>query len=104
MTTLSFAFHAPVTDTCCSHLIITQMKSLTIHPRRSIPLHLRTNLLARTAFPCAWLLLVLMACSLEAQTPLVNHADTWRYRKGTSVPQASWKTLADTSLDGTWLS
>lgn len=38
-----------------------------------------------------------------ADTPLVNHGDSWRYRKGTSAPQAAWKTAADASLDATWL-
>src|SRR5437867_8762641 len=41
--------------------------------------------------------------SVLAQMPLVNHGDSWRYRKGTSAPQSNWKTAADTSLDGTWL-
>ena len=36
--------------------------------------------------------------------PLVNFNDTWRYRKGTSAPQADWKTTADASLDASWLS
>jgi len=36
-------------------------------------------------------------------TPLVNHGDTWNYRKGSSEPQADWKTASDASLDGTWL-
>ncbi|HYV27454.1 MAG TPA: hypothetical protein VFA77_07965, partial [Candidatus Eisenbacteria bacterium] len=48
------------------------------------------------------LLLMLVVCSLPAQTPLVNHSDSWRYRKGTSAPQANWKTAADASLDGSW--
>jgi hypothetical protein len=44
--------------------------------------------------------------SAPAQTSLVNHGDSWRYRKGTSAngaPQANWKTVSDASLDGTWL-
>jgi hypothetical protein len=40
---------------------------------------------------------------LDAQTALVNHGDSWRYRKGTTAPQSGWKTIADASLDGTWL-
>lgn len=36
--------------------------------------------------------------------PLVNFNDTWRYRKGTSAPQSDWKTVADGSLDASWLS
>lgn len=39
-------------------------------------------------------------------TPLVNYSDSWRYRKGlpaSGAPQATWKTMADASLDGTWL-
>src|ERR1041384_1707808 len=46
------------------------------------------------------LILILTVCSLPAQTPLVKHSDGWRYRKGTSAPQANWKTAADASLDG----
>ena len=52
------------------------------------------------------LLTILLAFSLQAQTPLVNHGDAWRYRKGTvanGAPQANWKTAADASLDATWL-
>lgn len=37
-------------------------------------------------------------------TPLVDRADTWSYRKGTSEPPANWASVADASLDGTWLS
>ncbi|HXT41884.1 MAG TPA: immunoglobulin domain-containing protein [Candidatus Angelobacter sp.] len=37
-------------------------------------------------------------------TPLVNHADVWRYHKGTNAPQAGWQTISDASLDGTWAS
>jgi hypothetical protein len=40
---------------------------------------------------------------LDAQTALVNHGDSWRYRKGTNAPQSGWKTVADASLDATWL-
>src|SRR5258705_427601 len=53
-----------------------------------------------------WLAIALagtFAFSSLAQTPLVNHGDSWRYRKGTSAPQADWKTVADAGLDGTWL-
>lgn len=34
--------------------------------------------------------------------PLVQHADTWRYHKGTTAPQAGWRTAPDAALDGTW--
>src|SRR5207245_1721761 len=37
-------------------------------------------------------------------TSLVNHADLWRYHKGTNAPQAGWRTIADASLDLTWAS
>ena len=40
--------------------------------------------------------------SAAASTPLVNHGDAWRYRKGTNAPQTNWKTVADASLDATW--
>lgn len=54
----------------------------------------------------AVLWLIHLTCSLHAQIPLVNHGDIWRYRKGTTAngaPQANWKTVAEASLDGTWL-
>ena len=38
---------------------------------------------------------------LSAQ--LVDHSDDWRYRKGTSEPPIDWHTVADASLDGSWL-
>lgn len=38
-----------------------------------------------------------------APAPLVNHGDSWHYRKGTDEPQADWKTVVDAGLDGTWL-
>ncbi len=43
----------------------------------------------------------------EAPLPpetLVAHSDGWRYRKGTSEPVADWKTVAEASLDASWLS
>src|SRR3954469_1265632 len=43
------------------------------------------------------------ASSSLAQIPLVNHGDSWRYRKGTSAPQSDWKTAADIGLDSSWL-
>jgi hypothetical protein len=55
---------------------------------------------------CA-LLQILPALPVGAATPdtlLVNHGDAWRYRKGTSAPQADWKTVGDAGLDGSWLS
>jgi hypothetical protein len=52
-----------------------------------------------------FVLLLLPPLQSRAQTiSLVNHTNTWRYRKGTSAPQANWKTVADAGLDGTWLS
>lgn len=39
-----------------------------------------------------------------APTPLVDRADTWRYRKGTSAPQTNWASVSDASLDASWLS
>ena len=49
--------------------------------------------------------LFLLAVFLEtaAAVPLINYNDSWRYRKGTSAPQANWKTAADASLDPSWL-
>ena len=46
---------------------------------------------------------VLGLTSTLAQTPLVNHGDSWRYRKGTSAPQSDWKTASDSGLDASWL-
>ncbi|HWB03129.1 MAG TPA: hypothetical protein VG796_08910 [Verrucomicrobiales bacterium] len=40
----------------------------------------------------------------SAALPLVNYNDTWRYKKGTSAPQADWKTATDASLSASWLS
>jgi hypothetical protein len=36
-------------------------------------------------------------------TALVNHGDSWRYRKGLSAPQTDWRTDTDANLDATWL-
>jgi hypothetical protein len=51
------------------------------------------------------ILLLIPAFESRAQTiSLVNHTNTWRYRKGqTSSPQANWKTVAEAGLDATWL-
>ncbi len=38
-----------------------------------------------------------------AAAPLVTHTDAWRYRKGTSAPAGNWKSVADSTLDATWL-
>ena len=51
----------------------------------------------------AQVLTVQVGAPPPAPTPLVNHGDTWSYRKGNSEPQADWKTSSDVSLDGTWL-
>ena len=51
------------------------------------------------ALLCAALPLI----SISAQTSLVSHGGSWRYRKGTSAPPADWKTAADASLDASWL-
>jgi hypothetical protein len=39
-----------------------------------------------------------------ASISLVNHTNVWRYRKGAPAIQGNWKTVAEGSLDGTWLS
>ncbi len=41
--------------------------------------------------------------STVSAVPLISHTDTWHYKKGTSSPQADWKTAADVSLDASWL-
>ncbi len=47
--------------------------------------------------------MVVGALSLHAQTSLVEHQDTWHYRKGTSAPPTDWNTVADAALDASWL-
>src|SRR3954468_6191245 len=37
-----------------------------------------------------------------APLPLVNHADSWRFHKGTNAPAADWKTAADAGLNAEW--
>src|SRR5256885_17185651 len=62
--------------------------------------------LSRRPVRSGWLPLLaglLLASPLRAQTALVNHADSWRYRKGTTAPQANWKTVTEAGLDSTWL-
>jgi hypothetical protein len=54
------------------------------------------GLIVLTAVPAAFAQL--------APTPLVDHGDTWRYRKGTSEPPANWASVTDAALDATWLS
>lgn len=34
--------------------------------------------------------------------PVVAHADTWRYHKGTNAPVAGWKTVSDAALGNEW--
>ena len=45
----------------------------------------------------------LASLTASAQTPLINHGDTWRWHKGSTPLQATWKTTSDAGLDGTWL-
>jgi hypothetical protein len=40
----------------------------------------------------------------SADTVLVNRGDVWRYRKGKTAPQTTWRTTADSALDISWLS
>ncbi len=40
---------------------------------------------------------------MSLAAPVVNYNDMWQYRKGTSAPQADWKTAAVASLDASWL-
>jgi hypothetical protein len=47
--------------------------------------------------------LILFSTAAASAAPLVNHTDTWHYRKGISAPQTDWKTAADAALDGSWL-
>lgn len=50
------------------------------------------------------ILLLAAATASTSAAPLVTFSDTWHYRKGTSAPQANWKTIADAGLDASWLS
>src|SRR4051812_3968756 len=68
-----------------------------------VPLTYWKNSCSRIASFAHGLALFLLALNLNSQT-LVTHSEVWRYRKGTSAPQTDWKTTADASLDGTWLS
>jgi len=45
-----------------------------------------------------------IANTASAAIPLVNHTDTWNVHKGTNAPQASWQSIPDASLNGTWFS
>jgi hypothetical protein len=46
---------------------------------------------------------LLRVSASAAVVPLVNHGDSWRYRKGSTAPQTNWKTVADSGLNSTWL-
>jgi hypothetical protein len=63
---------------------------------------MKTHILAGGFF---LFLLIPLTPARAATISIVNHTNTWRYRKGLlSAPQSNWKTVAETSLDGTWLS
>lgn len=55
-------------------------------------------------FGSLFLFALTLAFQASAQTPLINHADIWRYRLGTNAAQANWQTVLDSSLDASWLS
>src|SRR5262245_34724021 len=48
--------------------------------------------------------MLLLPSGRAASISLVNHTNVWRYRKGAPAIQTNWKTVAEASLDGTWLS
>ena len=56
----------------------------------------------RKVLLCAILPIALLN-SHAATIPLVQHESDWRYRKGTNEPPADWHSVADASLDETWL-
>ena len=60
----------------------------------------------RPAFTIGLLALITAPATFAqlAPTTLVDRADTWRYRKGTSAPVADWASVTDASLDASWLS
>lgn len=39
----------------------------------------------------------------QEPTPIVQHGESWRYRRGTNEPQADWRVTGDANLDTTWL-
>ncbi len=49
------------------------------------------------------LLLLLTMTGAACAMPIIDAGDDWRYRKGTSAPQANWQTVADAALDSGWL-
>src|SRR5687768_12356555 len=49
------------------------------------------------------LLFAILLQTPAGAVPLVNHSDTWHFRKGTSAPQTNWKTAVDSSLDASWI-
>ena len=49
------------------------------------------------------LLLLLTMTGAACAVPIIEAGDDWRYRKGTSAPQANWQTIADAALDSSWL-
>ena len=51
----------------------------------------------------AQILTVQVGTPPPAPTPIVNHGDTWRWRRSTNEPQGDWRTTAEAGLDATWL-
>ena len=81
-------------------------------------LKLNNRMIRITSLPALLLGLLALAVPAAAQTftlqigaaplppaALVNHGDTWRYRPArTHAPQVDWRSAAEATLDGTWLS
>ncbi len=50
----------------------------------------------------AQILTVQLGSPPSPPTPLVHHADTWHFHKGTNDPQADWQSIGDGALDADW--
>jgi hypothetical protein len=75
--------------------------------RRSQLQHPESHIVKHSAILSAWLVIAALGArpvQTSADTPLVNHGDSWRYHKGNTAAQADWKTTTDAGLDAAWLS
>ena len=61
-------------------------------------------LLLLPAFVPGQVLTIQVGAPLPPTTALVQHGNTWSWRRGTNEPQGDWRTINDAGLDATWLS
>ncbi|MEO8426002.1 MAG: right-handed parallel beta-helix repeat-containing protein [Verrucomicrobiota bacterium] len=66
------------------------------------PISLKSILSCGAVKAFCLLIFVVLGGRLRADTPVVRHSDSWRYRKGASAPQSGWKTASDANLDASW--